>query len=274
MRAIGRYVEYCPGSERREGDYAIEVGENLREKRWCNRGWGRGDVIEEILPDYVVAVDTRDEWLDIVLSPDEEEALGQAVDKRRREFVTARGCAQQALERLGLPPSSIPTGTRGEPRWPHGVVGSITHCAGYRACALARAANIAALGIDAEPHEALPDGILGEIAKAEEWVWLGELMRAEPAVHWDRLVFSAKEAVYKTWFPLAKRWLGFEDAVVTVDTVQQVFYARLLVPGPLVDGRLLTTLEGRWLVRDGLMLTAITLPREAVRPSVCEAGDG
>jgi len=45
------------------------------------------------------------------------------------------------------------------------VVGSITHCAGYRACALARAADVVALGIDAEPHEALPEGVLGEIAR-------------------------------------------------------------------------------------------------------------
>jgi len=146
------------------------------------------------------------------------------------------------------------------------VVGSITHCAGYRACALARAADVVALGIDAEPHEALPEGVLGEIAEAEERVWLDALMHAEPAVHWDRLVFSAKEAVYKTWFPLAKRWLNFEDAEVTVDTAQNAFHARLLVPGPLVDGRRLTALDGYWLVRDGLVLTAITLPRTR-RPS-------
>jgi 4'-phosphopantetheinyl transferase EntD len=220
-------------------------------------------MIEDVLPDCVVAVDTREDWLDIVLSPDEEAAVGQAVDKRRREFVTARGCARQALQRLGLPPSSISVGARGEPCWPQGVVGSITHCAGYRACALARDTEVAAMGIDAEPHEGLPDGVLGEIAKANERVWLDEVMRAEPAVHWDRLVFSAKEAVYKAWFPLAKRWLGFEDAVVTVDAAQHVFRARLLVPGPRVDGCVLTTLEGSWLVRDGLVLTSITLPRRS-----------
>jgi 4'-phosphopantetheinyl transferase EntD len=218
-------------------------------------------VIEEILPGYVVGVDTREDWLDTVLSPDEEAGLGQAVDRRRREFVTVRGCARRALDRLGLPPSSIPTGARGEPRWPQGVVGSITHCAGYRACALAQAADVAAVGIDAEPHEALRDGLLDGIAQAQERIWLGELMRTEPAVHWDRLVFSAKEAVYKTWFPLAKRWLGFEDTIVTVDGARQVFHARLLVPGPLVEERPLTALEGRWLIRDGLVLTAITLPR-------------
>lgn len=220
-------------------------------------------MIEEILPDYVVAVDTREDWLDIVLFPEEEAAIGRAVDKRRREFVTARGCARRALEQLGLPPSSIAVGTGGEPRWPQGVVGSITHCVGYRAAALARASEAAAVGIDTEPHAALPNGVLGDIAMAEERVWLGELMRTEPTMHWDRLVFSAKEAIYKTWFPLAKRWLGFEDVVVTVDTARKVFYARLLVPGPSVDGHPVTALEGSWLVRDGLVLTAVTLPRRS-----------
>jgi 4'-phosphopantetheinyl transferase EntD len=221
----------------------------------------KNTVIEELVPDGVVAVDTREDWLDIVLYPEEEAAVGRAVEKRRREFVTARGCARRALERLGLPPASIPAGPQGEPRWPQGVLGSITHCAGYRACALARAGGVAAVGIDAEPHEALPHGVLGAIAGAEEMAWLADVMRAKPAVHWDRLVFSAKETVYKTWFPLAKRGLEFEDVMVDVDTKGDVFHARLLVPGPLVNGRRLTALDGRWMVRDGLVLTAVTLPR-------------
>jgi 4'-phosphopantetheinyl transferase EntD len=221
-------------------------------------------VIEEILPDGVVAVDTREDRLDIELFPEERAALGQAVDKRRREFVTARACARLALERLGLPPSPIASGARGEPRWPAGVVGSITHCAGYRACALARAGEFAAVGIDAEPNEALPEGVLGEVARAEERPWLAELALARPEVRWDRLLFSAKEAVYKAWFPLAERWLGFEDAVVAVDPDRHAFHARLLVRGPLVGGPAgghpLTELRGRWLVRGGLVLTAIALP--------------
>jgi 4'-phosphopantetheinyl transferase EntD len=217
-------------------------------------------VIEEILPAGVVAVDTREDWLDIELFAEERAALGQAVEKRRREFVTARACARRALAQLGLPPTSIPTGERGEPRWPPGVVGSITHCAGYRACALARAGEIAAVGIDAEPHEPLPDGVLGEIARVEERGRLGALMLAEPAVRWDRLLFSAKEAVYKVWFPLAERWLGFEDATLRIDPDRRVFDAHLLVPGPVVGKRTLTALRGRWLVRDGLVLTAIALP--------------
>jgi 4'-phosphopantetheinyl transferase EntD len=216
-------------------------------------------MIAEILPDEVVAVEARGDCSDTALFPEEEAALGRAVEQRRREFTTARACARSALVGLGLAPSPIPSGPRGEPRWPAGVVGSITHCAGYRACAVAHARDMAALGIDAEPHHVLPDGVLAAIARAEERAWVDELVRAAPAVHWDRLLFSAKESVYKAWFPLAGRSLGFEDAVLTIDPRRGVFSARLLVSGRLRAGGSLTRLVGRWLVRDGLVLTAIAL---------------
>ncbi len=217
-------------------------------------------MIEELLPPVAVAVDTREDWLDIELFPEEQVALGQAVEKRRREFVTARACARRALAQLGLPPAPIASGERGQPRWPDGVVGSITHCAGYRGCALARAGELAGLGIDAEPNAPLPRGLIGDIARVEERPLLAELARVEPAVHWDRLLFSAKETVYKVWFPLTGRWLGFEDAALTIDPVEGTFCAHLLVSWPETKARFATALEGRWLVRDGLVLTAIALP--------------
>jgi 4'-phosphopantetheinyl transferase EntD len=217
-------------------------------------------VIEEILPAEAAAVDTREDRLDVELFPQELTSLGDAVEKRRREFITARACARDALAQLGLPPSPIPTGERGEPLWPEGVVGSITHCAGYRACALARSRELAGLGIDAEPDAPLPDGVLEQVARAEERVLLAELARARPAIHWDRLLFCAKEAVYKVWFPLARSWLGFADATLAIDPLRGSFQARLLVPTPSAVG-IPALLEGRWLARDGLVLAAIALAR-------------
>lgn len=217
-------------------------------------------MLEQILPSSVAVAATAEDRLEERLYPEEEEAVGQAVEKRRREFVTARACARDALAQLGLAPQAIPAGPRGEPRWPQGVVGSITHCDGYRACAAARSADLVALGIDAEVNERLSDGVLGDIALPPERKWIAELSREAPAVHWDRLLFSAKEAVYKAWFPLAERWLGFDDALVAVDRGFGAFTARLLVPGPDLDGGELKSLSGRWLVRDGLILTAIALP--------------
>lgn len=216
-------------------------------------------MLAELLPAQVVAVQTREDLLDVELFPVEEAMLGRAVEKRRREFTTARACARQALDRLGLPAVAITTGAHGEPVWPAGVVGSITHCEGYRACALAPASEIATVGIDAEPNAPLPEGLLGDIARPEELPRLRELQRQEPAVHWDRLLFSAKESVYKAWFPLAEQWLGFEDATLTIDGAAGTFSARLLVPGPLLGDRRLSGFAGRWLAHDGLLLTAIAL---------------
>lgn len=239
-------------------------------------------MIERILPDRVVAVETREDLFDTALFPEEEAIVGRAVERRRREFITARVCARTALQRLGYSPQPIANGERGEPLWPAGVVGSITHCDGYRACALGRAANFVTVGIDAELNAPLPDGVLAEIARPEERPWLEDLELAAPAVHADRLLFSAKESVYKAWFPLARRWLGFEDAVVRIDPSDGIgrpgepgrsgagstggfFSAHLLVEGPWLDGGRLTSFSGRWLVCEGLVLTAIAI--EAPAPS-------
>ncbi len=219
-------------------------------------------MIEQILPGEAVAVDTREDWLEDPLSSDEELALGNAVERRRREFTTARSCARHALEGLGRAPSSIPVGNRGEPLWPPGVVGSITHCTGYRGCAVARTADIVTLGIDAEPHAPLPDGVINQIALPRERVWLAELMREQPAICWDRLLFSAKEAVYKAWFPLTRRWLGFKDATITLDLSRRSFHVNVLVAAVALDGSTLATIDGRWLIRDGLVLTAVARAQE------------
>ncbi len=219
-------------------------------------------MIEAILPSAVVAVETRQDTVDITLFPAEEALIARAVEKRRREFTSARACARDALGQLGLPASAIVNGPRGEPCWPPGVVGSITHCDGYRACAIAHASKMASIGIDAEPHDALPYGVLSSIAGAQELAWLGNREQESPEVHWDRLLFSIKESVYKAWFPLERRRLSFDDAVITVEPATQTFTARLRGSGPRVAGRRLTSFTGRWLIRDGLLLTAIALPAQ------------
>lgn len=197
--------------------------------------------------------------LDAALYPEEEMLVARAVEKRRREFATARTCARDALAELGERGGPILSGVKGEPLWPPGIVGSITHCDGYRACAVARSAELVTVGIDAEPNLPLPEGVLGDIALREERDQLSELVRCAPGLRWDRLLFSIKESIYKAWFPLAERWLGFEDAVVAIDPREGSFSARLLVPGPVLDGRETRGFDGRWLASDGLLMAAIAV---------------
>ena len=218
-------------------------------------------MIDEILPPAVAAAEEFGDLPDAVLFPAEQAVIGRAADRRRREFTTGRACARAALARLGQPPVAILPGERGSPGWPPGIVGSITHCAGYRAAAVARATEVLAIGLDAEPDQPLPDGVLNVISLAAERASLVGLARSAPGPHWDRLLFCAKESVYKAWFPLTGRWLGFEQARITLDPAAGTFTARLLVPGPEVDGRELTAFDGRWLARGGLILTAISVAR-------------
>jgi 4'-phosphopantetheinyl transferase EntD len=116
------------------------------------------------------------------------------------------------------------------------------------------------VGIDAEPHEPLHGKILPEIVTPAENRRVTDLSAAWPDVHWDRVWLSAKEAVYKSWFALTRRWLGFHDAEVTLDGANGRFVAQLLVPGARINGESISSFSGRWLVRDSLTLTAVVVP--------------
>jgi 4'-phosphopantetheinyl transferase EntD len=73
------------------------------------------------------------------------------------------------------------------------------------------------------------------------------------------VLFSAKEAIFKAWYPLARRWLDFGDAELIVDN-SGVFTARLLVPGLEVSGEPLTDLAGRWAADADVVVTAVVVP--------------
>ena len=86
---------------------------------------------------------------------------------------------------------------------------------------------------------------------------LRDLAAAASGPCWDRLLFSAKESVYKAWFPLTARWLGFPDASISISPADGTFAARLLVSWPPAAGLSLPGFTGRWLARDGLIVTAV-----------------
>lgn len=215
-------------------------------------------LLEGLLPHTAVVVETRVDLLDIDLFPEEKRALGRAVEKRRREFITGRACAREALGRLGLPPAAIGSGTHGEPLWPAAVVGSITHCEGYRACAVARAGDLVALGIDAEPDAPLPAGVWETVAHRRERELLAAGRSGGP--HLDRLLFSIKEAVYKAWFPLTRERLTFEDAEVSVDLAAGSFSASVRDPAPAVGRARRSEVTGRWSASAGLLVAAVAVP--------------
>ncbi|MEU2234652.1 MULTISPECIES: 4'-phosphopantetheinyl transferase [Streptomyces] len=223
-------------------------------------------MLASLLPPQVAAVEVRSDPAGFALYPEEEDCVRDAVPKRRAEFAAVRWCARVAMARLGLPPAPVVPGHRGAPGWPPSLAGSMTHCAGYRAAALTRRSDVASVGIDAEPDEPLPEGILQVIALEEEYRQVAGLLRTRPGTSWDRLLFSAKESVFKTWYPLTGRELGFEEALVTLDPVEGTFRVRLLADaGPLGDAP--RAFAGRWAAEGGVLVTAIAHTADVLVPA-------
>ncbi|AJT63685.1 4'-phosphopantetheinyl transferase family protein [Streptomyces chattanoogensis] len=219
-------------------------------------------MIDKLLPAPIATAEAFEDEPLSAMFPEERALVANAVPHRQREFGTVRHCARTALSEFGIEPAPILPGPGRAPRWPHGIVGALTHCTGYRAAAVARARDLHAIGVDAEPNQPISDpGVLDLIALPEERAQLRHLATLEPGVSWDRLIFSAKESVYKAWYPLTSRWLGFEDAHITLDPTDATFTARLLVPGPVVAGTVLEEFSGRWTVGAGLVVTAVVVER-------------
>ncbi|MBC3185361.1 4'-phosphopantetheinyl transferase superfamily protein [Corynebacterium sp. zg-331] len=185
----------------------------------------------------------------------ERELVAGAVDKRKAEFGDARWCAHQALAGYGVPVSTpILRGPKGMPLWPRGFTGSLAHTEGLRVAAVAPRAEVRALGLDVEPAAALPEGVLESIALGSER-HVVRRWRREGRTWADRLLFCAKEATYKAWFPLTQRWLDFDQAEIDLHP-GGTFTSRLLH-----DAAPLRAFQGRWVVREGYCCAAITVPR-------------
>ncbi|WP_406691426.1 4'-phosphopantetheinyl transferase superfamily protein [Saccharopolyspora sp. ID03-671] len=218
-------------------------------------------MIEELLPAEVATAETFDDPAEARLFDAEAAEIAEAVTKRRREFTSGRWCAHRAMRELGVEPVALLRGERGAPVWPSGLVGSITHCADYRGAVVARKGEVRSVGIDAETHQPLPEGVLDVVSRSEEREHLAELGSRDPGARWDRLLFSCKESVYKTWFPVTGEWLGFEDAALefapaggAAGSATGTFTARLHKTAAGLTG-----FTGRWMIRDGLVLSAIAL---------------
>ena len=68
--------------------------------------------------------------------------------------------------------------------------------------------DVAAMGIDVEPAELLPPDLLEMVATPQERRRLGD----DP--YRGRLLFAAKEAVYKAVYPLDRIFLDYHDVEV------------------------------------------------------------
>ena len=161
--------------------------------------------------------------------------------RRKIAFCIGRACARDALKDIGYSAVTIDTGASGEPLWPRGCVGSISHTNNIAAAIVALSPPLQGIGIDLEEHEPLQDLIMVEIICRSD-----ELIRGFDPSHTvnlqhGKLLFVIKEAVYKLYWPLTMAFLDFQDIRVTVDISAGIFNAELVNP------MLPKIAEGRWI---------------------------
>ena len=216
-------------------------------------------MIASILPEWVFASEVFGIDQEVVF---EEEALlvASSIPQRRAEFLNGRKCAHLALAKLGIASTPILRGPNREPLWPEGVAGSITHCGDYCAAAVARSNGERWIGIDAESNEPLPRGIIDIIASASEIEFAAAALRRIP--NWDRLVFSAKESVYKAWYPCRKARFDALDFSIKFSPESSCFEIDFTTPAFDGNRRAGTGFNGRYLVGTDMILTSVAVTTE------------
>jgi 4'-phosphopantetheinyl transferase EntD len=142
------------------------------------------------------------------LSPEEAPAFASSVTKVRRASGAARIVARQLLTRLGHPECALPRSPSGAPIWPAGVIGSLAHDSRVAVAAVGMGRDVGAIGIDVEPAEFLPSELLDLVATPRERLKMGD----DP--YHGRLLFVAKEAVYKAVYPLDQMFLDHHDVQI------------------------------------------------------------
>jgi 4'-phosphopantetheinyl transferase EntD len=142
----------------------------------------------------------------------EASALVDAPRARVLEFGAGRAAARAALLGLGLPSCPVPQGTGGEPIWPNGICGSISHTDRYAVALVAPTAAYSGVGVDVDDERPVGSRAARQVTWARETKWLiaWGLCANEAAAH--NLAFSAKEAIFKCQYPLTRqRHLHFQQ---------------------------------------------------------------
>lgn len=137
--------------------------------------------------------------------------LADAGRKRKADHLAGRIAAAHALNDRTIPA----IGPSGEPLWPEGVSGSITH-SGTQAMAVVVRDRLALIGIDCEtilPENEAREIKDGVIDAREERVLSHS---GYPFALALTLAFSAKESLFKALFPRVQAWMGFDSARVTM----------------------------------------------------------
>jgi 4'-phosphopantetheinyl transferase EntD len=171
-----------------------------------------------LFPADVVIIHAPEEMWSTPVHEQEERLIEGSVIKRQREFRAGRNAARAALKQLDAPSGPLLRGKHREPIWPRGFIGSISHCDDSCITACVKKGKIISLGLDVEPLKPLKPGIARYIETEGERLFMERHPELPP-----RLIFSAKESLYKCYHPLVRRFFGFHSVELDIDIPQQRF---------------------------------------------------
>lgn len=195
-------------------------------------------LIAGLLPPYVaVAEGIIADW-QTDLWPEEAAYVASACEKRRREFACGRHFARRCLRALGRPDGPLPASPDRLPRWPDGLVGSISHTDTYCAAAVAQADHIAGIGIDIEDLSRFRPELLDYVLSPGDVTSSLLGSRSDVDRRFGAALFSAKETLYKCLNCQEQVQLDFGDVGIEFIDGSNSFYGRLLRPaGRFAMGR-------------------------------------
>jgi 4'-phosphopantetheinyl transferase EntD len=194
------------------------------------------------------------------LRPDEMQAVSHCSEKRIGDFAAGRLCARRALRQFGIEGFSLLPARDRQPLWPTGITGSITHTEGYAAAVVIRRGNLRSVGLDSERISAVHVGLWSRICAPVELERLravADTGRGERAA----VTFAAKEAFYKSQFPLTGEWLGFADVAIELDEAPDGGGVFVVVPqrALLLQRQGVQRLTGRYRRHGGFVSAGIAL---------------
>jgi 4'-phosphopantetheinyl transferase EntD len=189
------------------------------------------------------------------LTQDEINSVSHCSKKRISDFSSGRVCARLALRALGIEGFSLLSAPDRQPIWPDGIAGSITHTDSYTAAVVIRQGSVRSVGVDSEAVGAVHEGLWPRIctpAEIEGLRGFASAGRNERAA----LIFAAKEAFYKSQFPLTGEWVGFADVTIELEAGPHGDGVFVVVPQrPLLAQQGQQNLTGRFR-RHGEFVTA------------------
>lgn len=137
----------------------------------------------------------------------------KVAEKRIASYLAGRCVASIALDCMGQSGFVVERGICGEPIWPTGIVGSISHTHNQCVCLISRGPYLA--GVDTEVITPINEdpNLVNIISNGVEKKWIRKLNQEQAKIQ-TTLLFSAKETLFKALFPLVQEYFDFTCAQV------------------------------------------------------------